>query len=316
MAQQYESEKTAKDVEKKIDALKILIDDVKEKLNISTKDIVALKLLIDNLKILIDAIEDKLDSSTFGLEEIKNEIIVIDGLVDDIIADIVTIDGVVDGIAADIGVFPTANYATLAAYVEDIRTRLTTILADIITIAGYLDTEIQSIIDDIGVFPTANYATLAAYVEDIRTRLIAILAATATLITSVVPKATDEQGTVTWVTLTHGTNEFDISSLFTTPLTGTTRRKYSIFLDLTGPAGDAAAWTICTINVKIEVDGANARNADQKEVAKADVQPAKTPIINIDIPSLAKDCQITLQFDVALAGDATIYYHYVTEVLE
>ena len=73
-------------------------------------------------------------------------------------------------LAADVGVFPTANYATLAAYVEDVRTRLIAIVADTGTIVWG---DITGIVNDIGVFPTANYATLAAYVEDIRTRLVA-----------------------------------------------------------------------------------------------------------------------------------------------
>lgn len=41
------------------------------------------------------------------------------------------LDALLDGIIADIGVFPTANYATIAAYVEDIRTRLTTMQTDV-----------------------------------------------------------------------------------------------------------------------------------------------------------------------------------------
>lgn len=109
------------------------------------------------------------------------------------------LDGLLDGIIADIGVFPSANYATLAAYVEDIRSRLIVILADTNELqtdwadGGRLDLlldavkaktdtiawgDIAAIIADIGVFPTVNYATLAAYVEDIRTRLIAIVADT------------------------------------------------------------------------------------------------------------------------------------------
>ncbi len=76
-------------------------------------------------------------------------------------------------IQADIGVFPTANYATLAAYVEDIRTRLIAIVTDTGAIVWG---DITGIVNDIGVFPTANYATLAAYVEDIRSRMIVILA--------------------------------------------------------------------------------------------------------------------------------------------
>jgi len=46
------------------------------------------------------------------------------------------IDVLIDGVIADIGVFPSANYATLAAYVEDIRARLIVILADVTGIAG------------------------------------------------------------------------------------------------------------------------------------------------------------------------------------
>jgi len=131
-----------------------------------------------------------------------------------------------------------------------------------------------------------------------------------------VPKATDESGSFTWVTATHGTNEGDISALFTTNLTGTTRRKYTVYLDLTGPAGDAAAWTSCLVRVKVKVDGTNYRSVDKKDLAKTDVAAAAEPGVNIDIPAVAQDVQITLQFDVALAVDKTIYYHDVKEVLE
>lgn len=229
-------------------------------------------------------------------------------------ADIAAILADTDTIAwGDITTLLTRLSAARAGYLDELDFDLQ---ATLNTIAGYIDAEIAAIIADIGVFPTANYATLAAYVEDIRTRLIAILAATATLITSVVPKATDEQDSFTWDTSVYLTNETDISALFTTPLTGATRRRYSLFLDLTGPAGDAAAWTKCTLKVKVEVDGANPRTVDKKEFAKTDVAAAEEPGVNIDIPALAKDVQITMQFDVALGGDQTIYYTYVEEVLE
>lgn len=169
--------------------------------------------------------------------------------------------------------------------------------------------DITGIVNDIGVFPTANYATVAAYVEDIRTRLTA-------LATSVVPEAVDETNDFTWVTLTHGVNEFDISSLFATALTGTTRRKYSLFLDLTDVEGDAAAWTECTIKVKVKVDAANYRTVDKHIFAKTDVAAAEEPGINIDIPAVAQDVQVTMQFDVQLGANQDIYYHIVTEVLE
>lgn len=126
----------------------------------------------------------------------------------------------------------------------------------------------------------------------------------------------DEKGSFTWDTSEYTTDETDVSALFTTPLTGTTRRRLSVFLDLTGPAGDAAAWTKCTVNVKVKIDGTNYRTVDQKEIAKTDVAAAKEPGVPIDIPAVAQDVQITLTFDVALAADKAIYYHTVKEALE
>lgn len=130
------------------------------------------------------------------------------------------------------------------------------------------------------------------------------------------PEATDEQSSFNWVTATHTTNEFDISSLFTTPLTGATRRAYSLFLDLTEAEADAAAWTSCIVKVKVEIDGSNYRTVDKKDIAKTDVASGEEPGVCIDIPATAKDCQVTLQFDVALNADITIYYSIVAKVLE
>ena len=125
-----------------------------------------------------------------------------------------------------------------------------------------------------------------------------------------------ESGSFTWVTATHTTDEGDISALFSTPLTGDTRRRYAVFVDLTGPGADGAAWT-CTVRVKVGFGAADAyRAVDLKEIAKADVAAAKEPGINIDVPATAKNVQITLQFDVALNADATIYYSYAREALE
>lgn len=50
--------------------------------------------------------------------------------------DITAIDGLLDDIIADIGTFPTANYATLAAYVEYVRTQLIAIKAETDKILG------------------------------------------------------------------------------------------------------------------------------------------------------------------------------------
>jgi len=128
---------------------------------------------------------------------------------------------------------------------------------------------------------------------------------------------TDEQDSLTWVTATHTTNEGDISALFSTPLTGATRRRYAVFVDLTGAEADAAAWTTCTVRVKVGFGVGDAyRTVDLKDIAKTDVAAAKEPGVPIDVPATAKNVQITLQFDVALAGDATIYYSYICEALE
>ena len=121
----------------------------------------------------------------------------------------------------------------------------------------------------------------------------------------------DETDSFTWDTGAFGIVEQDISALFVTPLTGTSRRKYAVYLDLTGPAADAAAWTTCTVKVKLRIDGVNYRTIDKKELAKGDVAAAEEPGIPIDIPPVAQDVQVTLQFDVALNSNQDIPYHYV-----
>lgn len=166
----------------------------------------------------------------------------------------------------------------------------------------------------------ADYDTEMARITAARAILIDALGTPADFMADVtnlttIPRSTDEESSLIWVTATHTTNEFDISSLFTTPLTGGSRRKYSLFLDLTGPAGDAAAWTTCTVKVKVEIDGSTARTVDKKEIAKADVAAGEEPGICIDIPAVSRDVQVTMQFDVALNADQTIYYSIVDEAL-
>lgn len=128
--------------------------------------------------------------------------------------------------------------------------------------------------------------------------------------------SSSEINSFVWDTSEFTTAEIDISALFATPLTGTKRRKYAVYLDLTNPAGDAGAWTKCTVKVKIKVNGANYRTMDKKELAKADVGATAEPCVPIDIPMVAQDVQITMQFDVALDDDQTIYYHTVKHDLE
>lgn len=174
------------------------------------------------------------------------------------------------------------------------------------------------------IFPFTNPAS-ALDVSNIRTAAYTLLtdntyglSAIETLIDEVetLLKGSDESGSFNWDTSVNTTTEVDISALFTTALTGTTRRKYAVYLDLTGPEGDAAAWTECTIKLKIKIDGANYRTIDKKVIAKTDVASTSEPGIPIDILAIAQDCQITMQFDVALDSDQTIYYHYAKKVME
>ncbi|GAH80734.1 unnamed protein product, partial [marine sediment metagenome] len=159
---------------------------------------------------------------------------------------------------------------------------------------------------------TANVATEAkqntidGIVDDIKAKTVNLPAANV-----------DVSGFITWVTLTHTTTEGDISALFSTDLTGTTRRSYAVYIDLTGCEADGAAWTTCTVRVKIDFGVGDAyRTVDKKAIAKTDVAAAAEPGVPIDVPATAKNVQITLQFDVQLAADATIYYSYVKEALE
>jgi len=111
-----------------------------------------------------DATEAKQDIIDGIVDDIKALLVdggVIDQLIDAIKAktdtivwgDITALDTLIDGLVADIGVFPTGSYATLAAYVEDIRARLIVILADTnevqVSLAdgGFTDLLIDSIIE-------------------------------------------------------------------------------------------------------------------------------------------------------------------------
>ncbi len=133
--------------------------------------------------------------------------------------------------------------------------------------------------------------------------------------TDPIPKATNWSGNFNWVTASYTTNETDISSLFSTNLTGTTRRKYSVYLDLTNVYSDASLVSLY-LSVQTKVDGTNYRAIDRKIVLKADIAPLAEPGIIIMIPSVAQDTKVTMQMTTALAGDATIYYSVVKEHLE
>lgn len=125
-----------------------------------------------------------------------------------------------------------------------------------------------------------------------------------------IPKTVDESGSFSYTT-GYGTDETDISALFTTALTGTTRRKYFVWIDIYAMQQDAAAWTELRVKVKVKVDGTNYRLVDGVDATKTGY-----PLVLVEIPPVARDVQITFKLDVGLAANRTVYYHYVKEVLE
>ena len=130
-----------------------------------------------------------------------------------------------------------------------------------------------------------------------------------------IPKATDWKGSFNWDTSVYLTNETDISALFSTNLALTTRRKYSVKLDLTAVEADGS-FTELYLAVKEKIDGTNYRAIDRKTVTKAQIGAIAEPGIPIEIPATSENIQITMQMAVALASDRTIYYAVVKEHLE
>ena len=125
----------------------------------------------------------------------------------------------------------------------------------------------------------------------------------------------DWKGSFNWDTSAYTTAEQDISALFSTNLALTTRRKYSVKLDLTNVEADGSFVSLY-LAVKEKIDGTNYRAIDRKLVLKADIATPAEPGIIIDIPATSENIQITMQMSTALAGDATIYYAVVKEHLE
>jgi hypothetical protein len=83
---------------------------------------------------------------------------------------------------------------------------------------------------------------------------------------------------------------------------------------MTDVAADAAAWTSCTLRLKVKVDGSNYRVMDTIALNKGYL--ALKPAIMIEVPAVTQHVQITMQLDVALATDQDIPYSFVKESLE
>jgi len=127
-----------------------------------------------------------------------------------------------------------------------------------------------------------------------------------------VDRSLDEQGSFNWDTSAYTTVEQDISALFTTALTGTKRREYQVYLDLSNVEGDAN-FDECYIRVYVKINGTY-QCIDKATKTKANLQAE--PGVPIEVPKTAEDAKITLQMKTALAVDKTIDYSWVEEKME
>lgn len=325
-----------------LDALRILLDALEIKLDNATYGLSALQKLIWSIECKLDnvnwglyaisaaiaAVETKLDSDVYGLSALKTLIDAIEGKLD-----------VPANFMADTSAL--ALEATLGTHDTDIKTLIAALnnisdaevwayVTRTLTAHAFPFTNPAAALDVSNIrtsaYPLLTDGTygLSALNTDIDKLLTGTIQGTGTVLPANkslydvlwVDRSLDESGSFLWDTSAYTTVEQDISALFTTNLTGTKRRKYMVYLDMTAPAGDAAAWTECTVKVKVKIDGTNYRTIDRCVKAKTDLAATAEPGIPIEIPFVAQDCQITMQFDVALASDQTIYYHKVEEKME
>jgi len=207
------------------------------------------------------------------------------------------------GCAYSMGSLNTLGQAVLHLLVEKLLHSSTAGLA--VLLSG----NVGNVVATIGVksTPAATGAVssakkMMAYVKQLVTLLLAQV-------------STDWKGNFNWDTSAYTTVEQDISALFSTNLALTTRRKYSVKLDLTNVEADGSFVSLY-IAVKEKIDGTNYRAIDRKTILKADIAALAEPGIIIDIPATSENIQITMQMTTALAGDATIYYAVVKEHLE
>ncbi|GAI64274.1 unnamed protein product [marine sediment metagenome] len=211
--------------------------------------------------------------------------------------------------------------ATTPAYNQDTDS-LEALRELLATIAGYIDTEVAAILADLdnpdqykaNVAALALEATLTAIKGDGWTdETLKAIKDAVDAITGAV--STDWKGSFNWDTSAYTTVEQDISALFSTNLALTTRRKYSVKLDLTNVEADASFISLY-LTVKEKTDGTNYRAIDRKTILKDDIAASAEPGIIIEIPATSENIQITMQMFTSLAGDATIYYAVVKEHLE
>jgi len=251
-----------------------------------------------------------LTSPTFGNLVTKN--------LAHIIADEVAFNGA--DIATILSAIQNATYG-LAALNTDLDTLLARLTA---TRAGYLDNLSGGAVALASVCTEVRLAELGAtnLPADIDKLVTGVIQGSGTVLPSNkslydilwVDRYADSSGSFTFPS--GDTSEKILSDIGGPSFTGTTRRKYMVYLDMTNPVQDGAAWTTCTIKVKIAIDGTSYRTIDKASKTKTGLGSSEEPGIPIEIPPVAQNAQITMQFDVALQANRTIYYHIVQENME
>lgn len=120
----------------------------------------------------------------------------------------------------------------------------------------------------------------------------------------------DVGNTVTY-TAAMSTNETDVSALFTDEdLTGSTRRTYSVWLDMQGFEDDANNPNV-TIKVYTKIDGTNYRLFDTYTWSQGDA-----PGISILISDVKYDAKISMEASAAVGGDTDLNYTVFKEKFE
>jgi len=121
---------------------------------------------------------------------------------------------------------------------------------------------------------------------------------------------TPGNGEFVWDTSDNTTDEVDLATLMDLGLLNGTPKQVVIYFDLKAFADDAAVWTALTIRVYAKVDGTNFRLLDEDEYSKVEI--TAVPIMAGYIFDTGRDAKITLQLDVALDDDQTVYYSSMT----
>ena len=111
-------------------------------------------------------------------------------------------------------------------------------------------------------------------------------------------------GSISWITVTRGVAEYDVTDLFDTPFDDEGMKAVYIYFDMAEFVADAAAWTKCYFILQMAVDGANYRIVDSDYYTKLEL--TAEPVAAVYVLKTKQPVKILLQLDVQLAGNADI----------